>query len=150
VSLTPGVSRSSTTISDLVLTPPAGVPFTRDGHAVIAATWTEQSGADPACSRTAGQTLEIAPLTERPVVRVTRHLWSDRPWVSFTVTVTRSQFGVPDPIVLGRLRTGILCVHRATTARAATSTATARRPEAARESVVGAEWLARRLLGRRT
>ena len=111
VSLNPGLSRSSTDVNDLVLTPPDGVPFTRDGHAVIVApqaagplvitaTWTEHSGFDPDCSRSATVTLDIRALTERPTVRVTKFVATDRPLVSFTVTVTRSPFGVADPIVL--------------------------------------------------
>jgi hypothetical protein len=111
VSLNPGVSRSSTDVNDLMLTPPDGVPLTRDGHTVIVApksagplvitaTWTEHSGFDPDCSRSASITLDIRALTERPVVRVKKFIATDRPLVILTVTVTRSPFGVAEPVTL--------------------------------------------------
>jgi hypothetical protein len=111
VSLNPGTSSGYTQNNDVLLSPPAGVPLTRDGQSVIvapkaagplpiSASWTESTGNDPACSRTSALTLNVAPLTQRPQVRITKFVASGEPFVSFTVRVSRSAFGVADPIAL--------------------------------------------------
>ncbi len=112
VSLSPGSSSSgSVQVSELVLTPPAGAAFTREGHAVIVSaqspgpltisgSWSERDGVDPDCTRSATLTLNIAALSERPNLRFTRHIYSDRPLVDFTITVARGPLGVPDPVVV--------------------------------------------------
>jgi hypothetical protein len=112
VSLTPGSpSASIVEVTELLLTPPAGVPFTREGHSVIttpqtagalvvSAAWTEHGGVGPDCTRAATLTLNIAPFTASPAVRFKRRVYSDRPLVDFTIAVTRDQLGNPDPIVV--------------------------------------------------
>jgi hypothetical protein len=111
VSLDPGMSSGAASINDLLLTPPAGVAFKRDGHSVIlapdtagplttTASWTESNGVDPDCTRTSSLTLTIAALTQRPQVHITKHVYSDRPMVSFTVRVARSAFGMAAAIAI--------------------------------------------------
>jgi hypothetical protein len=111
VSLNPGASSGYSSNNDLLLNAPAGVPISRDGHSLIvaptaagplpiSASWTETNGVDPACSRASVLNLNVGALSQTPAVRVSKFVASDRPFVSFTVTVSRGAFGIADPISL--------------------------------------------------
>jgi hypothetical protein len=102
-------------IDNTNLTPPAGVPFRRDGQTLIvapktagplplAATWTEREG-NGTCEGSTTVTLPIAPLTEKPRVRFTRFNATDRPLVEFTVRIARSQLATVGPLTI-RVKVG--------------------------------------------